>query len=377
MRFYWRFDAPLGADETYTTNWFTDSFDDLAVSVESDADGDFYIDFSDDSGTTVSNTQPNNHWAINANLYGNHTAHPRGRDFRFRIVNGSSAQTYLRLIVRSGQVLAPKEIGADQRICYNTDSILSRVSDNPLDIIRDLYVNKKLEHVPAYNGDVDGAEDVWFTGGLFTFADSAETIQAVSTSDDDDKDSSVGVKNITIYGLDENYELTEETVDLEGTTPVTSTGTFVHVYKTVCRRVGSNGTNVGTITVQQSSSGIAFSTIGVGIGQSFSSAYVIPVTHQGVIVRFGGSLLDNNANTADLALWTQAFNVEYGEHECEKIVHRQAISTGGYNDIDFFGGHLVEPKTRIKLHVQDITNSNAQVSADYDLFLAWDCIYES
>lgn len=91
-------------------------------------------------------------------------------------------------------------------------------------------------HKFGRNSDIDaGPETIWQTGGLFTFPTAAQTLDLVSSgadAADDDKDAGTGAREITIQGLDANYELVSEAIELEGLTPFTSSVEFV----LACRR---------------------------------------------------------------------------------------------------------------------------------------------
>jgi hypothetical protein len=52
---------------------------------------------------------------------------------------------------------------------------------------------------------------------------------------------------LRIQGLDGSYNLAEETVDMDGTTTVTTTQTFLRVFRMSVETAGTSGNNEGNI----------------------------------------------------------------------------------------------------------------------------------
>lgn len=101
------------------------------------------------------------------------------------------------------------------------------------------------------NPDVDTAteEDVWDVGGDYTYIDTPSVITIVSTSADD-TNGGAGIHNVEVTGIDENGNLALEQIDLNGTTPVITTTSFLRVFrvKAVSGGTSVNQGMVGTLT---------------------------------------------------------------------------------------------------------------------------------
>ena len=111
---------------------------------------------------------------------------------------------------------------------------------------------------------------VWENAAAYTYITSASTLTLVSTSASDNTSASV-----LINGLDSNFNIISETLALNGTTGVTTVNSYFRVNSMVLTTPGtSQNTNVGTITLKQSSNTV--SQIAIGVGRSQSTVYTVP-----------------------------------------------------------------------------------------------------
>ena len=111
---------------------------------------------------------------------------------------------------------------------------------------------------------------VWENATAYTYITSASTLTLVSTSTSDDT-----VAKVLISGLDSSFNPISETLALNGTTNVTTVNSYFRVNSLLMTSPGtSQTTNVGTITLKQSSNVIA--QINIGIGKSQMSIYTVP-----------------------------------------------------------------------------------------------------
>ena len=111
---------------------------------------------------------------------------------------------------------------------------------------------------------------VWENATAYTYITSASTLTLVSTSASDDT-----VAKVLISGLDSSFNPISETLALNGTTGVTTVNSYFRVNSMILTSPGtSQTTNVGTITLKQSSNVIA--QINVGIGKTQMSIYTVP-----------------------------------------------------------------------------------------------------
>lgn len=111
---------------------------------------------------------------------------------------------------------------------------------------------------------------VWENAAAYTYPTSATTLTVVSTSASDDT-----TAKILISGLDANFAPISETIALNGVTGVTTVNSYLRINSLLMTSPGtSQTTNVGTITIKQSSNTLA--QINIGVGKSQSTIYTVP-----------------------------------------------------------------------------------------------------
>lgn len=118
-------------------------------------------------------------------------------------------------------------------------------------------------------------QDITPQGGLQTLPTSAETLEIVSTSTDDTNGGS-GANSVIVPTLNENYERQQQIVILDGTTPVTLTGTHLRTEPINIVTQGSAMNNIGDIILRPSGGGETRQIMPAGIGESSSSHYTSP-----------------------------------------------------------------------------------------------------
>ena len=159
---------------------------------------------------------------------------------------------------------------------------MSRTStkDFFLEVVKGNIPGHKAVHKFGRNPDVDTGtvpEDVWITGGLMTWPTSAAVVSVTSTDagDDGNPTSNTGAQTLTIEGLDASFDELNETITLNGTNAVTTSGSFIRVNRAFVATAGAYHNNnegilVGTV------GGATMFTIPIGIGQTQVARYTVP-----------------------------------------------------------------------------------------------------
>ena len=125
--------------------------------------------------------------------------------------------------------------------------------------------------------DTTNPEDVHELGGDYLFPTAASTISTVSDSSSDTNSGGTGIKTLTIEGLDANWELLSETIEMDGTTPVVTSNSFLRVFRAFADTSGSAQEAIGNITLTHSEGDIAY--IIAGEAQSLIACYSVAVNH--------------------------------------------------------------------------------------------------
>ena len=222
--------TPLGADETFTGEWENNAAPDVMVSCQADVAGTLYFDFSNDDGVNYS-TFPTGGFSVAAGIHEFHVAVKGPRQFRLRLVNGSTEQTYLRIATYYGSFAKPnaplnQSLGSDQDA--TVVRMLNPEIDESLGRLGGVQRRNKFGYVTGLNativiGTPSSWVDLWYQSGqravqLFSF-----TPYMASTAAD--------TQDITVEYIDTNGYRQEVTVALTGTTPVSLGVTAVEVVR--------------------------------------------------------------------------------------------------------------------------------------------------
>ena len=125
-------------------------------------------------------------------------------------------------------------------------------------------------------------QTIWNDGGQYVHPSTAVQVSCVSTSASD-------TMAILVSGLDANYETIAEIVQLNGTTPVTTTNSFYRINSATIL----SGSNVGDITVSESST--IYAHIEATLGTTQACVYTVPADHSLYIFRI--SLTSGTVNS--------------------------------------------------------------------------------
>ena len=180
---------------------------------------------------------------------------------------------------------------------------------------------------------------------LYNWGHSAGTLSVVSTSGSD-------VTDVTIQGLDADYNFVEETLTLTGTTPVVGATSFARVN----RAFMNTATNVGKI--QASIGGVVVTEIGADYGQTLQCFYTIPAGKTGYMTNINASASKNQST--DLFLFQRPFGGAF------RVASTLSLNQASQS-IEFSVPLKFTEKTDIDLRVQG--SSNATISADFSIIL--------
>ena len=209
------------------------------------------------------------------------------------------------------------------------------------------------EHVHKFGFNTSvttSATLIWNGGSDYTYPTSAAQLGIVGTSTTDNS-------QITVQGLDADYNELTNIVTLNGTTTVTTSGSYLRAYRAF---VSDDNEPAGDVTITHSGTNIAI--ISADEGQTLMATYTVPAGYTAYLYQlvFGGA--------AELANKYMTIRLRAREHG--GIFRTQAkytTATQTFEETMVFP--LVFPeKTDIEITAQS-SSQTQQASAMFDLLL--------
>lgn len=226
------------------------------------------------------------------------------------------------------------------------------------------------------NPDLDTAfETVWAQGGLYPWsAQTAATALTIQSSDntDDVKTTGDGAQTATIYGLDGNWLLQSESVDLNGTTSVDLANTYRRVYK-VDIFCGSNGYNTGAITVTDGSANVWASVVAGGAAAtagytntSEMCIFTVPANRKGILTMMNFTTTGNASATVTLQLLVRDNSVGNPTWHNERT-----FTFDGNTEVDIdWSTHPLRLLPKMDLQfIAKCSSTNAILNAGFDVIM--------
>ena len=208
------------------------------------------------------------------------------------------------------------------------------------------------EHVHKFGFNTSvttSATLVWNGGGDYTYPTSAAQLGVVGTSTTDNS-------QITIEGVDADYNELSNVVTLNGTTTVTTSGSYLRAYRAF---VSDDNEPAGDVTVTHSGSNIAI--ISANEGQTLMATYTVPAGYTAYLYQlvFGGA--------AELA--NKFMTIRLRARESNGVFRTQAkytVATQTFEETMVFP--LVYPE-KTDIEVVAAADTGTIVSSSFDLIL--------
>lgn len=335
------------------------SYDTVVTAVKTDQAGTLYMEFSPDGTNWDSSLS----FAVAANTNEIHRLSITRPYFRASFTNGSVAQTFFRLTTlfgSQGQLTST----LNSMIQADADALVVRPMSEETATARGLISGNSYVNKYGSNSDVDAAEDIWNVGGDYTgWPAAAEAIEVLSSSAADTA-AGTGARTVKIFGLDANYALQEETVTLNGVTPVDTVGTYLRVYRAFVVTAGSGTTNAGTITIRHTTTTAnVFCQITIGIGQTQQTNYTIPAGYTGYLIGYQSQIFDTTANRSTIAIKYREFG---GSVRMQRSFN---VATDANYSNSPLGGLSIPEKTDFIFRALSVQNPNANIAVTWDMLL--------
>lgn len=370
--------AALSGGATFTGTGEQNSAPDVMVSCKADAAGTLYFDFSVDG--TNWETFPSSGFVVAAGIHEFHTAVKGPRYFRVRLVNGAAAQTSLRLYTYYGTYRQPSA-PLNQPLGLDSDAILVRPTFPWLDVARGL----KSGFTPVKKFGRNPAIGTTFApvalGGVYQTPQSsaATALRIKAGGNANDTAAGTGAREVTLIGLDENFEEVTEAVATAGVSASSATTTtFTRLFRAFVSASGtyataSAGSHADDIVIENAAGGTDWATLDATDfpkGQSEIGAYTIPAGKTGYVKLRNVSI--ESTKTMDLVFFSRLNADEtaapYSAMRAQSVVAGVAggsIETFGSVEIPF--GPYAGPCD--VGFMGRVTSSTAKVAVEFEIFV--------
>lgn len=223
----------------------------------------------------------------------------------------------------------------------------------------------------GHNTDVDTgtAEDLQGQGGTYT-APTAARVHAIASTSVNDTSAGTGMRTALVYGINGSYARITETVTMDGTTPVNTVNSYLHIHLMQNTSSGSLGINQGVITATAAVDATVTCQIDALEGQSAQGVYLVPAGYKAYIVKLRARMNNSTANSAaTMSLFTLPFGLGWQQKTQIGINN----SGSSYVELDLSKAPYIVPgKSFIKLRCMSVTNNNTDIQGEYDIILVQD-----
>lgn len=202
------------------------------------------------------------------------------------------------------------------------------------------------------NDDVGAAwETVYTLSDLYTYLTAAEQLKIKSSSLSDNI-TGTGARTLFIQGLDGNYNRISETINLAGTSYVTTTKSYLRCYMAYVVTSGAIGSNAGNIEIWNNAEAHQLDELPLGDGQLHTAGFTVPAgtTFYATDYFFG----EATNNGMIFSLWIR----EYGKSW--RLVREYSCIQNNHEIINAFPFPLPE-KTDVELRVRGLATGGTAV----------------
>ena len=206
-------------------------------------------------------------------------------------------------------------------------------------------------HRSGYNSSLQNGtqEVIWGGAAAEPYLPTVASHLTVTSSSSSDT-----LVQVTITGLDANYNEISETVTLNGLTGVVTTNEFLRAISTI---VTNGHAPVGDISIKINSNVVSF--IPVGLGRGLNGSYTIPAGYTGYLIK--GDTAAGKGGDAEVRMYIRPFGGGWIVGHVAQVYESQYV-------YDFPIPMQVPEKTDIKVTAKSSSTGTA-VSCNFDIIL--------
>lgn len=213
-------------------------------------------------------------------------------------------------------------------------------------------------------------EDVWSQGLVWVPPTQARQHDVVST-DDLDTNGSSGGHTLVIEGLDADFLEQSETLSLTGTTPATTTLSYIRVHRAYLGAAGLLGTNAGDITITAQVDATVSAKVRIGLSQTSKAIYTVPANKVAYVSGMYGTLVRDGGGATSVVVHARArLNADVANSPW-RVLDIFGLSYYGSSTYykKFKPYRMMPPKTDMVMRVVSVTRNLTEVSAGFDATL--------
>lgn len=290
--------------------------------------------------------------------------------YKIGYTNGNTAQSEFRLQVIYHKSRPIGNHGGVEKVIkrYEDAPFTRQVNDVEFDRNEGLIDHQSTVNVKGRNDSVGTSyEYISDDGASLTIPSAAETVRIKAGGNAADTAAGAGALQVTVYGLDDSFDLASETLATAGASASSATTTlFSRIYRVEVSQVGVYGAaNTGDITIENTSTNDVLAIIKAGMGVSQSSIYTIPRRKTGKIIRLGAD--SDGVERAEVNFFKrEQIDVTSSPAASKQLIQPFAPFTGRKEKT--LRSHLIIPeKTDIWAEGKMMGSNSGFVTADYDL----------
>lgn len=204
-------------------------------------------------------------------------------------------------------------------------------------------------------------EDVWFITGIQVEPTTADTLDISSTSPLDTA-GGTGIREVRIRGVDGSHQPIEETLALNGLTPVTTVNSYLRVFEMSTTDVGSLDVSAGIITAIHAETLLPIVRMKSGVLNSAKSHFTIPAGKVGILVE--EEVNSGVGDDADFRLQIR----EFGE-TAYRTTRLQSVSGGAVTRQVAATENIFPAKSDIRWQAKKIGIGTTRATVNYTIML--------
>jgi hypothetical protein len=223
------------------------------------------------------------------------------------------------------------------------------------------------------NPDVDNgvSTDIWDDATPIWVPPTAARVHAITSGDAADTAAGAGAQAVEVQGLDANWRMQTENVELAGAGSTNTVGSYIRIFRMNVIRVGANGVATANITATAAVDGTVTASITTPNNQTLMAIYTVPLGCTAYVTGYYAAM--NRATPASVSVDINLFVKPDADVSTSpwQLKHIKGIFSGGDSHIEhkFDPWLAVGEKSDIKMQATDCTTNDTDISAGFDIVL--------